>query len=375
MLEAIIAFFPIKEEHEAIGAIDYPIEVRKKYAAMSRKYKCDFCGPIVTGFPEKKKEEIKPENKPELQQPSEQSVNDKECSISEKEDNISDMSGKISQKEDMSPETKPLNKKTKAKKIDPSDRKSHVSYNVEGIIFEDLNEEEDEEEQVLNNMQTIRPETMRNSDNKDFKINLKENNMNEDFSSYLKQLRQNQFGEIAKEEKAQDVQNEKVIKQPETTESSVKNNNNIQKAQKIIQNPFLKSVTDEIEFYELQKNIKIHQSLNQDDIVKDLLNDKLNSFLNSDSVKYLQELNLLSNKGPSESENKEEQVKDILNTFGNNQRTKFEDLLKQKNIALKYFAKKTYREANIKRIKWLTLTMIALVILIFISFYYLRIYF
>ena len=44
ILEALIAFFPIKENHDAIGAIDYPIEVRKKYALNSRKWKCDVCG-------------------------------------------------------------------------------------------------------------------------------------------------------------------------------------------------------------------------------------------------------------------------------------------------------------------------------------------
>jgi len=40
----LIAFFPIKENHDAIGAIDYPIEVRKKYAQNSKKWKCDICG-------------------------------------------------------------------------------------------------------------------------------------------------------------------------------------------------------------------------------------------------------------------------------------------------------------------------------------------
>ena len=44
ILEALIAFFPIRENHDAIGAIDYPMEVRKKYALNSRKWKCDVCG-------------------------------------------------------------------------------------------------------------------------------------------------------------------------------------------------------------------------------------------------------------------------------------------------------------------------------------------
>jgi len=44
ILEALIAFFPIKENHDAIGAIDYPLEVRKKYAQNSKKWKCEICG-------------------------------------------------------------------------------------------------------------------------------------------------------------------------------------------------------------------------------------------------------------------------------------------------------------------------------------------
>ena len=46
MLEAIIAFFPIKEDHDAIGALESSTESRKYYAKQSIKYKCDICGPI-----------------------------------------------------------------------------------------------------------------------------------------------------------------------------------------------------------------------------------------------------------------------------------------------------------------------------------------
>ena len=47
MLEAIIAFFPIKEDHDAIGALESSTESRKYYAKQSVKYKCDICGPIA----------------------------------------------------------------------------------------------------------------------------------------------------------------------------------------------------------------------------------------------------------------------------------------------------------------------------------------
>ena len=47
MLEAIIAFFPVKEDHDAIGAINSSAENRKNLAKLSIKYKCDVCGPIA----------------------------------------------------------------------------------------------------------------------------------------------------------------------------------------------------------------------------------------------------------------------------------------------------------------------------------------
>ena len=47
MLEAIIAFFPVKEDHDAIGALDSSVESRKHFAKLSIKYKCDVCGPIA----------------------------------------------------------------------------------------------------------------------------------------------------------------------------------------------------------------------------------------------------------------------------------------------------------------------------------------
>ena len=47
MLEAIIAFFPVREDHDAIGALESSVENRKYYAKQSLKYKCDICGPIA----------------------------------------------------------------------------------------------------------------------------------------------------------------------------------------------------------------------------------------------------------------------------------------------------------------------------------------
>ena len=58
MLEAIIAFMPIQEDHQAIGALNYPIETRKKFALASKDYKCDVCGPVKKIVEDNFKKEI-----------------------------------------------------------------------------------------------------------------------------------------------------------------------------------------------------------------------------------------------------------------------------------------------------------------------------
>ena len=63
MLEAIIAFMPVHEDHDAIGAMDTSEEARKKYAIMSRNFVCDVCGPIVDLLPKVEKKEEKNLNK------------------------------------------------------------------------------------------------------------------------------------------------------------------------------------------------------------------------------------------------------------------------------------------------------------------------
>ena len=79
MLEAIIAFFPIKEDHDAIGALESSIENRKYYAKQSVKYKCDICGPIA--------KLLKPIEKP--QNNNNENKNDKNENENDKEkDNI-----------------------------------------------------------------------------------------------------------------------------------------------------------------------------------------------------------------------------------------------------------------------------------------------
>ena len=74
---------------------------------------------------------------------SNQAINNESQNKSEKEDNNSDVSSLVNQKIE-NQEIKMV-KKTKLKKTE-FDRKSHLSHNIEGVIFEDVNEDEEWEE-------------------------------------------------------------------------------------------------------------------------------------------------------------------------------------------------------------------------------------
>lgn len=57
-MQAIAAFFQIREDTAAIGALNYPKEARQKLALQSQKWNCEICGPIRnTIMPKKDKEE------------------------------------------------------------------------------------------------------------------------------------------------------------------------------------------------------------------------------------------------------------------------------------------------------------------------------
>lgn len=89
MLEAIIAFMPIKEDHEAIGAVDYPTEVRKAFAKNSVNFKCEECGLVSKLLHEKKKkEEVISTSKTEKEKEKEVTTNEQNNNKKEKEKKV-----------------------------------------------------------------------------------------------------------------------------------------------------------------------------------------------------------------------------------------------------------------------------------------------
>jgi hypothetical protein len=320
ILEAIIAFFPIKEDHDAIGAIDYPIQVRKKYATLSRKWKCESCGPIITQLPEKKPKTQK------IESDTISPIQVNEININQEIDpNKADL---------LSPENKPIKKPAKLKKID-LDRRSHLSNVGQQVIIEDVNEYEDEAKEEIKlelNIQEGKrlqePELERNTSNLENNFKRMESNQsaNSDFSDYLKRLRSNQFAEKTdinevnrsqsdnnlnkledeketiqfKTQKSRENSNINIngnISQPgvnniPNNQSFQINQNQINKNQfnqmneniNVKKNTFIEHMEDDFDFYLMSKNIKFHKTANPDEIMTEIYNDKLEKLLTNPKV-------------------------------------------------------------------------------------------
>jgi hypothetical protein len=148
ILQAIAAFFQIREDTAAIGALNYPKEVRQKLALQSQKWSCQICGPIKNTIMQKV-EKIKGANEPiELEKKAAESTtiikDEKENKCKDEPDDIegSKSLDDLNKDQNSSPSTKQIasKKPTKFKKSD----KNTMYLNIKSTILED-NEEYDEE--------------------------------------------------------------------------------------------------------------------------------------------------------------------------------------------------------------------------------------
>jgi len=80
MLKALISYFPEKESQTGVGALEYPVEERKKLALQSKKWVCPSCGPIINLVKETE-EEKKAEEVPENNSESKNKVDIEEVSV------------------------------------------------------------------------------------------------------------------------------------------------------------------------------------------------------------------------------------------------------------------------------------------------------
>lgn len=413
MLEAIIAFFPVKEDHDAIGSIDYPAKLRSKLAINSQKWACESCGLIKNTISEKK---------PKVTASVNSEVDSPNIIEDNKSDNISEVSGV--QKPETHHELR-TTKKIKAKKI-IDDRKSHISYPVEGIIIEDINEDEDIEEKSRDDESDLKSKTniLKLNTEREIEINpidylRKDSNIEQnDFVDYLIKLRSSQYNNvdntnkdvtktleqsctvnlINKSQITKEEEESKILKEAKNNENT---NSNLREV--ILNSPFRKKSNstfkqmnnDESEFYNILKTIQFHQSNKYEEIEKDLQQTK---FINNSHFKILKDLSLthkneinkiLTSDNPSSDDNKNniishlnlnsngnEQIKNVLKAMDIlNQKDKLETILKKKNNALKYFVREKYKDAKKIRQRLVNLSMIIIISLVFLIYYLVKVYF
>ena len=204
MLEAIIAFFPVKEEHDAIGALDSSVESRKHFAKLSIKYKCDVCGPIAN-----------------LLKPLEKMINSDKNNNNTNNDN---KNGNNNLDNKNINNTKVNNNiRTNNKKDGDSSSSSSLASNQTGKF----KFKRDKKDSVDNN-------------NNNKNINIINNKKGQE-----------------KEEVVNNINNENINK---------KEKNNLLDELNIEENNLLKSIYDEIEYLDIRKSIKFHENQTNDEI-------------------------------------------------------------------------------------------------------------
>ena len=352
MLEAIIAFMPIQEDHQAIGALNYPIETRKKFALASKDYKCDVCGPVKNIVENNFKKDI--------------NDNSKNNNNNLKNDNDSD---KKNEKENIVEKVVLLDDKIKSDfNIENSDNKFE-NENKEFLDNKNKNEEKN------NDMDFVKVKDSKIDDN----VNLKKNKSeNINFSEEFKKLRQSQYENILKKPKSDNIDN-KIEKEKEDNkflkiekkESKENILNEINEEENINDNLIESEFNDEVDFNLVQNTIKFHGNKSNEEIENELKNNFQNkSLLNQ----------LLFNKNIKEQIPLNKNIVEDDDNINDNEFTKkikhltyekkvLEKFLKKKISFVKYCSRKTYEKERDKEIRNFTIVMGILILLVFFIYF------
>jgi len=283
MLEAIIAFFPVKEEHDAIGALDSSVESRKHFAKLSIKYKCDVCGPIAN-----------------LLKPLDKMIN------SDKNNNINNdnKNGNNNLDNKNINNTKVNNNiRTNNKKDGDSSSSSSLASNQTGKF----KFKRDKKDSVDNN-------------NNNKNINIINNKKGQE-----------------KEEVVNNINNENINK---------KEKNNLLDELNIEENNLLKSIYDEIEYLDIRKSIKFHENQTNDEIEYKLTkkNEKNSSNINKKTDIFSLK-NLIETENEKEGEEDDNNnLNKLLNTKLLNDKDFCVEKLEENIKYIKYFSRKNYEE-------------------------------
>ena len=309
MLEAIIAFFPVKEEHNAIGALDSSVESRKHFAKLSVKYKCDICGPIA-----------------DLLKPIQKTENNDKKNNTRKNSNSNNLENKNNKN------IKSNNIHNNIKKDGDSSSNSSLASNQTGKFKfkRDKANSIDNNKQVINNI---------NINNKiEEKENIIDNNQDEkDITTNINDKEQN--------------------------------NNILNNANKDLENnTLLKSIYDELEFINIRKSIQYHDNQTNDEIETNLTKQKSNKSKQKNDNNLFTPNNLLEDEINEDDKDENNNINKYIKNNLLNEKEFCVQKLEENIKYIKFFSRKNYEEIRDKNKRKLMYVMIGIMIVIFIFY-------
>jgi len=310
MLEAIIAFFPVKEEHDAIGALDSSVESRKHFAKLSIKYKCDVCGPIAN-----------------LLKPLDKMINsDKNNNNNNTNNDNKNGNNNLDNKNINNTKVNNNNIRTNNKKDGDSSSSSSLASNQTGKF----KFKRDKKDSVDNN-------------NNNKNINIINNKKGQE-----------------KEEVVNNINNENI---------NNKEKNNLLDELNIEENNLLKSIYDEIEYLDIRKSIKFHENQTNDEIEYKLSkkNEKTNNINKKNDIFSLK--NLIETENEKEGEEDDNNnLNKLLNTKLLNDKDFCVEKLEENIKYIKYFSRKNYEEIRDSNKRKVMFVMIGIMVFVFILY-------
>ena len=309
MLEAIIAFFPVKEEHNAIGALDSSVESRKHFAKLSVKYKCDICGPIA-----------------DLLKPIQKTENNDKKNNTRKNSNSNNLENKNNKN------IKSNNIHNNIKKDGDSSSNSSLASNQTGKFKfkRDKANSIDNNKQVINNI---------NINNKiEEKENIIDNNQDEkDITTNINDKEQN---------------------------NNILNNAN----KDLDNNTLLKSIYDELEFINIRKSIQYHDNQTNDEIETNLTKQKINKSKQRNENNLFTLNNLLEDEINEDDKDENNNINKYIKNNLLNEKEFCVQKLEENIKYIKFFSRKNYEEIRDKNKRKLMYVMIGIMIVIFIFY-------
>ena len=309
MLEAIIAFFPVKEEHNAIGALDSSVESRKHFAKLSVKYKCDICGPIA-----------------DLLKPIQKTENNDKKNNTRKNSNSNNLENKNNKN------IKSNNIHNNIKKDGDSSSNSSLASNQTGKFKfkRDKANSIDNNKQVINNI---------NINNKiEEKENIVDNNQDEkDITTNINDKEQN---------------------------NNILNNAN----EDLENNTLLKSIYDELEFINIRKSIQYHDNQTNDEIETNLTKQKINKSKQRNENNLFTLNNLLEDEINEDDKDENNNINKYIKNNLLNEKEFCVQKLEENIKYIKFFSRKNYEEIRDKNKRKLMYVMIGIMIVIFIFY-------